>query len=50
MSNTLAVLLEMGLVFGGVLGWLLWELFSVRRALKHDETAAVRPQHDSPHD
>jgi len=39
MSNGLAGLLEMGLVFGGVLGLLLWELYSVRRSLKRDAAA-----------
>ena len=42
MSSRLAGLLEMLLVFGGVLGLLLWELFSVRRSLKRDATAAAR--------
>lgn len=40
MSNSLAGLLEMALVFGGVLGLLLWELFSVRRSQKRDSVDA----------
>jgi len=43
MSSQLAGLLEMGLVFGGVLGLLLWELYSVRRSLKRDAAAAAKP-------
>lgn len=36
MSASALGLVELLLVFGGVLGWAVWELLSVRRALKKD--------------
>lgn len=36
----------MGLVFGGVLGLLLWELFSVRRSLKRDSAIVTKRKNE----
>lgn len=35
------LLIEMALVFGGVIAWALWELFSLRRGEKLERS--VRP-------
>lgn len=32
--------LELVLVFGGVLGWAVWELIKVRRSIREDERKA----------
>ena len=36
MSGSTLVLVELLLVLGGVMGWAVWELWSVRRQLRDD--------------
>lgn len=46
MSGTQVFIVESVLVFGLVLGWAVWELFSTRRSLKRDrEASAERSRH-----
>lgn len=46
MSGTQVFIVEMVLVFGLILAWAVWELFSTRRALKRDrEASAERARH-----
>lgn len=46
MSGTQVFIVESVLVFGLVLGWAVWELFSTRRSLKRDrEASAERARH-----
>lgn len=46
MSGQTIVLIELGLVLGGVLGWAVWELWSLRRSQARDRAAsAERARH-----
>lgn len=46
MSGTQVFIVEMVLVFGLILAWAIWELFSTRRSLKRDRDAsAERARH-----
>lgn len=46
MSGQTAFFIELVLVFGGVLGWACWELFSLRRSQAKDRvSAAERARH-----
>lgn len=41
MSSQTIVLIELGLVFGGVIGWGVWELWSLRRSQARDRAASA---------
>jgi cbb3-type cytochrome oxidase maturation protein len=41
MSGKTMVLLELLLIFGGVLGWAFWDLWSLRRSQARDREAAA---------
>ncbi len=46
MTGTQVFIVEMVLVFGLILAWAVWELFSTRRSLKRDrEASAERARH-----
>lgn len=46
MTGTQVFVVEMVLVFGLILAWAVWELFSTRRSLKRDrEASAERARH-----
>lgn len=46
MSGDRVFLIEMVLVFGGVLAWAVWEVISTRRSLRRDrEASAQRARH-----
>lgn len=46
MKHGLVFLVEMGLVFGGVLAWAIWEVVSLRRSQAKDSAlAAERARH-----
>ena len=42
MSNNLAFFIELVLVFGGVLAWAVWELWSVRRDQRRSSAKRTR--------
>ena len=42
MNNDLVFLVEMGLVFGLVMGWAVWELVKLNREEKKDAEADTR--------
>jgi cytoskeletal protein RodZ len=41
MNSSIAGFLELALVFGGLLAFLIWELFSVKRAQREDAEKAT---------
>lgn len=45
MTGGTLVLVELLLVLGGVMGWALWELWSVRRSLRQDRERLLRQRH-----
>ncbi len=45
MSGQTAFLIELVLVFGGVLAWACWELYSLRRSQAKDRELAERARH-----
>lgn len=46
MSGQTIFIVELGLVFGGVLGWAVWDLWSLRRSQARDrEASAERARH-----
>lgn len=45
MSGQTAFFIELVLVFGGVLAWACWELYSLRRSQAKDRELAERTRH-----
>lgn len=44
MSGSTLVLVELLLVLGGVMGWAVWELWSVRHTLRQDRERQLQQQ------